>query len=122
MNEIAAPPVISDSREKLWNMFCHLSGLVGYVIPFGWILGPLIVWQIRKHEQPSIIEHGKEAVNFQLSMLIWVALAFVAVLIVIGFFILPVLGVLHIVFTVIAGVKANDGIHYKYPMTIRFIK
>ena len=62
-----------DSREQQirnWSMLCHLSALAGLFIPFGYIIGPLIVWQIKKSELPEIDPHGKESLNFQLTMLV----------------------------------------------------
>lgn len=60
------PPVApgNESQARTWNMLCHLSALAGYIIPFGNILGPLLVWQIKKNEFPSVDEHGKAALNF----------------------------------------------------------
>jgi uncharacterized Tic20 family protein len=107
----------------MWAMFCHLAGLCAFVIPFvGNIVGPLILWQIKKDEYPFVDEQGKEAVNFQISMTIYglisVALSFVCV----GIFLLAAVGVVDLVFLLIAAVKANSGQHYHYPLTIRFIK
>jgi uncharacterized Tic20 family protein len=100
----------------MWAMFCHLAGLCAFAIPFvGNIVGPLILWQIKKDEYPFVDEQGKEAVNFRL---ISVALSFVCV----GIFLLAAVGVVDLVFLLIATVKANSGQHYHYPLTIRFIK
>ncbi len=113
---------------RMWAMFCHLSGLAGLVVPvIGCIVGPLIVWQIKKEEFPFVDEQGKEAVNFQISMLLYGLVGSVACLITcVGAVLVPlVLGVVSIVdlvFLLIAAVKANDGHHYRYPLTIRFIK
>src|ERR1035438_10194159 len=65
----SAPPG-NDSQARTWNMLCHLSALAGYIIPFGNVLGPLLVWQIKKNEFPSVEAHGKAALNFQLTVLI----------------------------------------------------
>ena len=107
----------------MWAMFCHLAGLCAFVIPFvGNIVGPLILWQIKKDEYPFVDEQGKGAVNFQISMTIYglisVALSFVCI----GIFLLAAVGVVDLVFLLIAAVKANNGQHYRYPLTIRFIK
>ncbi len=113
---------------RMWAMICHLAGLAGLVVPVvGCIVGPLIVWQIKKEESPFVDEQGKEAVNFQISMLIYGLVGSVACLITcVGAVLVPVvLGVVSIVdlvFLLIAAVKANNGEHYRYPLTIRFIK
>src|SRR5512137_1636318 len=85
----APVPSGNDSQARTWNMLCHLSALAGYIIPFGNVLGPLLVWQIKKNEFPSVDEHGKAALNFQLTVLIAVfasvALAFALTFVCIGF-------------------------------------
>ena len=111
-------------------MFCHLSALAGCIgIPFGNIIGPLVVWQIKKNEFPSVEIHGKAALNFQitatLAIFVTVIAGFILHFICIGFLLFPVAGILallDLVFTIIAGIKANDGIDYKYPYSIEFVK
>ncbi len=102
-------------------MLAHLSALAGFIIPFGNVIGPVVVWQIQKDKSAFVDYHGKEAVNFQITMTIAFCIALLLIIIVIGVPILIVLGILSIVFSVIAGVKANNGEHYKYPFTFRFI-
>lgn len=106
----------------MWGMFCHLSALSGSVIPLGSIVGPLVIWLVKRDEHPFIYDQGRESLNFQISMFIYILIAVVLVFVFIGIVLLPILGILDLVFTIIAGVKANDGIAYRYPMTIRFIK
>ena len=107
----------------MWAMFCHLAGLCVFVVPFvGNIVGPLILWQIKKDEYPFVDEQGKEAVNFQISMTIYGLISAVLSFVCIGFFLLAAVGVVDLVFLLIAAVKANNGQHYRYPLTIRFIK
>ena len=112
---------------RMWAMICHLSALAGFVVPMiGNIVAPLIVWQIKKEEFPFVDEQGKEAVNFQISMSlyllisapIWILLSFVCI----GVLIPVAISIVDLVFLLIAAVKANDGHHYRYPLTIRFIK
>ena len=111
-------------------MLCHLSALAGFIgIPFGNILGPLLVWQIKKNEIPSVEVHGKAAMNFQITATIAaLGLAFVGLLLVvicIGwlFILLAVAtGLAAAVFAIIAGIKANDGKDYKYPFSFNLIK
>ena len=114
---------MSEKDERMWAMFCHLASLAGYVgIPFANIIGPLIVWQIKKSESPLVDDQGKESLNFQISMTIYVLVGLVSLCIGIGIVVLPVLGILGLVFTIIAAIKANQGEMYRYPLTIRFIK
>ena len=113
---------------RMWAMFCHLAGLAGYLIPLvGNIVAPLIIWQIKKDELPFVDEQGKEAVNFQISMSLYALIGIVLCAVTcIGAVLIPVVGIVvgifDMVFLLIAAVKANNGQHYRYPLTIRFIK
>lgn len=126
----SAPPPPSDSRARTWNMLCHLSALAGLVgIPFGNILGPLIVWQIKKNEFPSVTLHGKAALNFQITVTLAVFLSaaagFALSFFCVGYLLIPVamvFAILGLVFAIIAAVKANNGEAYQYPYTIEFVK
>jgi len=114
-----------DKNARQWAMFCHLAGLAGFVLPviLSGIIAPLIVWQIKKDEHPFIDEQGKEALNFQIFIGIC---ALVSALLIpvfcIGGVLLPAVAIVDLVFLLIAAVKANNGQHYRYPLTIRFIK
>lgn len=114
---------------RMWAMFCHLAGLAGFVVPIvlSGIIAPLIVWQIKKDEHPFIDEHGKEALNFQLSVALYAVIGVaVCVITCIGAILIPfVVGSIYLanlIFMIIAAIKANNGEHYRYPLTIRFIK
>ena len=103
-------------------MFAHLSALSGVVIPFGNIIGPLVVWQIKKDVHPFIDDQGKEALNFQISVALAAVLCFVLMVVVIGFPLLALLSVAAVVLVVIAGIKANEGQRYRYPFTWRVVR
>ena len=125
----APTPGSPESQARTWNMLCHLSALAGFVIPFGNILGPLLVWQIKRNEIPSTNVHGKAALNFQITVVIALfAGAVVALLlsfVCIGFLLIPVvmlIGLAGLVFAIIAGIKANNGEDYKYPFSFNLIK
>jgi uncharacterized Tic20 family protein len=110
---------------RMWAMFCHLGGLAG-LIPmtpvFGSIIAPLVIWQIKKDEFEFVDEHGKEAVNFQISILIYALAAGLLCFVCIGLVLLPVVYLLDLIFLLIAAVKSNNGEHYRYPLCIRFVK
>ncbi len=110
---------------RMWAMFCHLGGLAG-LIPmtpiFGSIIAPLIIWQVKKDEFGFVDEHGKEAVNFQISILIYALAAGLLCFLCVGFVLLPAVYIFDLVFMLIAAVKSNNGEHYRYPLTIRFFK
>jgi len=118
MNEIR---VLSET-ERNWAMFCHLSAFAGYFIPFGGVIGPLVIWMSKRDESTWVNENGKSALNFQLSMLLYLVLAAPLCLIVIGIPIVIILVVLRIVFTVIASIKASKGDEFKYPLAIPFLQ
>ena len=126
MNDINPAPVGADSSvsadERLWGMIAHLSALAGFIIPFGNIAGPLIVWMIKKDAMPFVDDQGKESLNFQITVTIAAIVAAVLIVFLIGFLLLPAVGLAALVFTVIAGIKANEGVAYRYPFTLRLIK
>ena len=102
---------------------CHASALLGLFFHFlGHILGPLVVWLIKRGDSPEIDAHGKESLNFQISMLIYDAIGAILCIFLIGIPILIALWVLNTVLVIIASVKAGEGKFYQYPFTIRFIK
>jgi uncharacterized Tic20 family protein len=110
-------------NARMWAMICHLTGLAGIIIPaVGNIVAPLIIWQIKKDEFPFVDEQGKEAVNFQISMTIYGLICIPLFFICVGPFLLAAVGIVDLVFLLIAAVKANNGRSYRYPLTIRFIK
>jgi uncharacterized Tic20 family protein len=99
-------------------MLAHLLGaLLGFI-------GPLIIWLIKKDEHPFIDDQGKEALNFQLTVLIWYVGAAVISTVSCGvlFFVMFVPMLIQIIFGIIGTVQANNGVYYRYPMSIRFIK
>jgi uncharacterized Tic20 family protein len=119
---VSAPPA-SITSVRTWAAFCHASALLGVFVPFpGHVVPPLIVWLLKRGESPEVDAHGKEALNFQISMLIYNAIAAVFCLVLIGFLILPILWVLNALFVIIAAIQAGDGKLYRYPITIRFIQ
>ena len=108
--------------ERLWAMFCHLSAFAGYIVPFGSILGPLVIWSIKKEQFPAIDEHGKEALNFQISIAIYMIISAILIVIVVGIFLLISLVVFRLILIIMASIKANNGEYFKYPLSIQFIK
>ena len=116
-------PMAPNKTERTFGMLCHLLALCGYVgIPFGNIIGPLVIWLIKKDEYPFVDDQGKESVNFQITMTLAAIVCVVLVFVVIGFFLLLALLVVDLVFIIIATIKANNGEAYRYPVTIRLIK
>ncbi|HZL79801.1 MAG TPA: DUF4870 domain-containing protein [Candidatus Limnocylindrales bacterium] len=103
--------------------------MAGFIIPFGNVLGPLIVWQIKKNEFPSVDIHGKAALNFQITVtiaaLVGIAVAFLLSFFCVGYLLFPVVmlvGLAGLIFAIIAGIKANNGEDYKYPYSFELVK
>lgn len=117
-----------DSNARTWGMLCHLSGLAGFVVPsIGSILGPLIVWLVKRQEIPFVDDQGKEALNFQITMFIGLFITGIVggviALVTCGLgFILPAaLVVYQFVYTIIGAIRANAGEYFRYPFNLRFI-
>ena len=108
---------------RMWAMFCHLAGLCAFILPgIGNIIGPLIIWQLKKEEHPFVDTNGKEALNFQISVTIYELATIPLMFICVGVPLLFAVAIGSIVFLLIAAVKANNGEEYRYPLTIRFVK
>lgn len=126
INDATAPPPVPSGSpsadDKQWGMFAHLSALSGVVIPFGNIIGPLVVWQIKKDTLHFAADQGKEALNFNITVLIAAFIGFLLTFILIGLVLLPLIGIAWLVFTILAGIKANEGVAYRYPFALRLIK
>ena len=123
MDQTSPPPPPSSSDVRTWCVLCHASALLGLFFHFlGHIGGPLIVWLLKRGDSPEIDAHGKESLNFQISMVIYDAIALLLVIVFIGIPILIGLWILNTVLVIIASVKASEGKFYRYPITIRLIK
>jgi len=123
--DVTAPPPPAgtpSTEEKQWALFAHLSALVGFIIPFGSIIGPLIVWQIKKNEMPFVDDQGKEALNFQITVAIAVVICIVLMVVLIGFLLIFVVGLFDLIFIIVAAIAANNGQAYRYPICLRLIK
>lgn len=112
---------VSNKDENMWAMLCHLSALVGFVIPFGNVIAPLIIWILKKDEFPHVDDQGKEALNFQISITIYFVIGIILVFVAIGIVILPLIALFALIMIIVASIKANDGIKYRYPITIRLV-
>lgn len=111
-----------DKDARTFGMLCHLLALAGFIIPFGNIIGPLVMWLLKREEHPFVDDQGKEALNFQISMFIYFIVAAILTIIVIGIPILIALGIFWLVIIIVAAVQANAGTTYRYPLNLRLIK
>ncbi len=107
-------PVPSESRG--WATAAHLVPLIG----LGFI-GPLVIWLMKRDEDPFVGYHAREALNFQISLIIYVIASLLLMLVLIGFILIIVVPIFALVVMIIAGVKAANGEFYRYPLTLRFV-
>lgn len=119
MNEPTLEP--RSDPAQTWNVLTHLSALLGLIFPLGFIFGPLVVWLIKRGEYPSVDANGKEALNFQLTCLVMLAISFVLALVLIGFVLMGLVAIYDVVMVIIAAVKTSENKIYSYPFTIKFI-
>jgi uncharacterized Tic20 family protein len=112
----------SSSSVRTWCILAHATALVGFLVPVaGHVVGPLIVWLAKRQDSPEIDAHGKESLNFQISMMIWNAIAAILIIVLIGIPILILLHILNIIFVIVASIRASEGKLYRYPLAIRLI-
>ena len=108
-------------KERQWSLICHLSGLSGYVIPFGNIIAPMVIRSLKRGQYPMVERHAKEVINFQITFTIWIVIAALFVYFNIGIWFLVILIAVHISLMIYAAIKAEDGIYFRYPLTVRFL-
>jgi hypothetical protein len=111
-----------DKDAKTWGMVCHLAALAGFIVPFGNIAGPLIVWQLKKEQIPFVADQGKESLNFQITVSIAIVVSIGLAFILIGLLLLPLIGIANLVFVIIAALKASNGEAYRYPFSLKLVK
>jgi len=108
--------------EKNWGMYCHLAGFAGLLVPFGNVLGPLLIWIIKKEEYPFVEVEGKEALNFQITLSIAAIIAGVLSVVLIGIPLLIAIVILAIIFMIKAVMETNEGRPYRYPFNLRLVQ
>src|SRR6266571_3189921 len=123
MDETPPPlPATSTSSVRMWCVLAHALALLGFFVPWaGHIIGPLIVWLAKRGDSVEIEAHAKESLNFQLSMLIYNAVAALLCLVLIGLLILQILHILNVILVIVASIRASEDKLYRYPFTIRLI-
>jgi len=115
------PGFEASPEERNWAVATHLSGLAGYVLPFANVIAPLIVWLTKRDESPFLGLHAQAALNFQISMMIYYAIAGLLVYVLIGYLLLPALAILNVVAVVLAALRASRGEFRRYPLSLRLI-
>ncbi len=112
--EQTSEQISKDART--WAMLCHLLAI------FTGFIAPLIIWLIKKDEDPFINSQGKESLNFQITVAIAMVVSWLLCFACVGFFLVPAVAIVDIVFCILATIKSNSGQDYRYPVSIRFIK
>jgi len=127
-----ADPPGPTPEERQWAMFAHLSALAGallssWIVGIGVFIGPLVIWLIKRETMPFVDDQGKEALNFNITVAIAALALFLVTVFTLGIGIIltgplfAVLGIVWLIFTIIAGVRANEGVRYRYPFALRLI-
>ncbi|MDT8438644.1 MAG: DUF4870 domain-containing protein [Wenzhouxiangellaceae bacterium] len=98
----------------------HLSLLGGLIIPFGGLIVPVVIYVVKKDELPGLQAHWYVVLNWMLSAVIYSAIAFLLMLVLIGFVLIWVVAALSLIFPIVGAIKANDGVVWPYPLTIQF--
>jgi uncharacterized Tic20 family protein len=123
MDTTEATQVAKPSADECtWGMIAHLSALAGFIVPFGSIIGPLVVWLVKKDTMPYVDDQGKESLNFQITMLIAFIICAVLMVVLSGFVLLPLVALADLVLIILAGIKAQKGEGYRYPWALRLVK
>ena len=117
-----SPGKTMDKDTRLMLALCHLRGFIGFVLPFGNVIAPLVLWILKKDDVPELDVYGKEVLNYQITFSIALVIAFLSCFIFIGFVLLPIICIANIVFILSATIKVNEGKFYSYPFKITFIK
>jgi uncharacterized Tic20 family protein len=129
MNENETPPTVAEPtatpaasdkerQTRQWAMFIHFAILAGWAIPVAGLVVPIILWQVKKDELPGIVPHAHIVMNWMVTSLVYACICFVLLIVVIGAFGFMVLGIATIIFAIVGGLKANEGVAWEYPGTI----
>ncbi len=113
--------IVTDPNEKQWGMFVHLAAFAALIgIPLGNVVGPLIVYLIKKDEYEFVNEQGKEVLNFQITWSLILIVSALFIIVGIGFLILVGFGIAWLILVIMGTVAASNGQYYKYPLTFKF--
>lgn len=137
-NDTVTPAVVDSSGiaadQRQWAMFAHLSALLGGIVTAGWagsigcFVGPLVIWLVKKDSMPFVEDQAKEALNFNITVAIVFFALFVLTILTLGLGLIIsvpgffVVGIAWLVLTILAAIKANEGVAYRYPFALRLIK
>jgi len=119
----AAPGTPPTQDERTWGMIAHLSAFAFFIVPpIGIILGPLIVWLVKRDQTVFVATQAKEALNFNISVVIGAVVCWILLFVLIGFLLFVALGISWLALTIIAAIKASEGVAYRYPVSLRLVR
>jgi hypothetical protein len=119
--DVGVPPGAPTADERQWAMLSHLSAMLMYVTLIGGFVAPLVIWLLKRDSMPFVADQGRETLNFQITILLALACAGVLMLVLVGFALFWSLLLFHFIVTIIAAVKASEGVAYRYPFCLRLI-
>ena len=123
INTPAPGPVTPTETDRTWAMLAHLSALAGLVVWLvGCVLGPLAVWISRRYQSAFVAEHAREALNFNITVVLAALVCMLLMLVFVGFILGAALFIAWLVLTLIAAIKASEGAVYRYPVSLRLVK
>jgi uncharacterized Tic20 family protein len=108
-------------EERTWGMLAHLAAFAFFICPLGNVIGPLIVWLVKRDQSQFVADQGREALNFNISVLLAGLVCGLLVLVFIGILMGVALFIFWLAMTIVAGIKAGEGVTYRYPLTLRLI-
>jgi len=114
--------VALEKETRQWALLLHLSMLAGYAVPLAGLVAPIVIWQVKKNELPDIDAHGKNAVNWMISHILYIIISVVLCFVLIGIPLLIAVAILGVVFPIMVAVKGNNGEVWRYPLSITFLK
>lgn len=108
-----------EKKERDLLLIMYLLPFCGYLIPFGNVIGPMILWMMKKEESPMLDEAGREVLNFQITIFLMYFIAGILCFVLIGYLLLPVVFLIHVIYTIISIVEASKGRVYRFGMAIK---
>jgi uncharacterized Tic20 family protein len=113
---------IPTQDERTWGMLAHLTAFAGFIVPLGSVIGPLIVWLVKRDQSAFVADQGKEALNFNISVVGAALICALLVFVFIGILLGVALFIFWLTMTIVAGIKASEGVRYRYPFAVRLVK
>lgn len=116
------PAGVPTSDERQWAMLCHVSAMLMYVTALGGLVAAFVIWLLKREQMPFVADQGKETINFQITILLGLAVSLPLMFVVIGWFSAVALLAYHFIATLVAAVKVTEGVAYRYPFCWRVIR